>query len=194
MGQLREALQEEGLSTAGLKAELVERLHELVQTLAEQPAESPSDPSTVDDILQQSSHADSSARVPQQSAQQETQSPALPAQLHPTAAVDDVNSVRSAAATHGVDEPAESFQEADSSTGKATQHEAETVISIEVQHEPASQDVLESKQADFEAAAALVEQDSAPGGRPLARSLDAPDQAAIKTGADATHAHLRNGL
>ena len=33
VGQLREALQEEGLSTAGLKAHLVERLFELVETL-----------------------------------------------------------------------------------------------------------------------------------------------------------------
>ena len=180
VAQLREALQEEGLSTTGLKAELVERLYELVQSLSEHNAEQA-------DTLESSSTAEQPSRqngtteqlsavhsVPAQHDMQDTDLIPQPASA--------AEAGRSASALSNTAAPSLSppLEECGSSIG--VQQVPTALESAPEQPEPSRQDVSRNG-SELAAAAVPVPSMSRPAHGAAFNNLDTPDKVALKTGA-----------
>ena len=124
VGQLREALQEEGLSTAGLKAHLVERLCELVETLDPHTVQPDSDPPS-SSSAQQSSRAQLSQDVLLASHHKGTASSSMEAEPETTVRVQE-------AATASISTPAPAAAQALASSQQTLQTDSSNEGSVEL--------------------------------------------------------------
>ena len=123
VGQLREALQEEGLSTAGLKAHLVERLFELVETLDPHTVQLDSGPASSSSV-QQSSTAQLSQDVLTASQHKETTSSFMEAEPEIPTLVDE-------AATSSISAPAPTAFQAQTSVQQVMQTDSSSESCVE---------------------------------------------------------------
>ena len=188
VAQLREALQEEGLSTKGLKPELVERLYELVQTLSQEDAGSKEplkQPSTAE-ISEQEQHSESLPEAPEQvqvhSLASETQ-PELAASFHDDIKPSDSAVIPSSSSAPGID--SQPSNEVPSSLSENKEEQLTTLHAADVQQEPASQSASDVD-TDLAAAAVPVRLRPQQGHSSSVRDVNAPDRVASKTGTPLT--------
>lgn len=183
VAQLREALQQEGLSTKGLKAELVERLYELVQTLSLDPKESiPLDiPSTADRPSQAQSPS-TSAKEPAQSA---LHSHTPNAQSELRSHDEDARAVDSNLGYAHISLSAigsEQSADAASSSRQSAEDRLSSLPTGGAQQRPAGHDGTPAEHADLAAAAVLVRDTLQQSSNDPSRGLRTPDSVASKTG------------
>ena len=180
VAQLREALQEEGLSTTGLKAELVERLYELVQSLSEHTAEQADtleSSSTAEQPSRQNGTAEQLSAFHSMPAQHDTQNTDLIPQPTSAAAAETSASASSNTAAPLLSPPLE-----DSGSSIEVQQLSTALDSAPAQPEPSRQDVSRNG-SELAAAAVPVPSMSRPAHGAVFSDLDTPDKVALKTGA-----------
>ena len=182
VGQLREALQEEGLSTKGLKAELVERLYELVQALSQESQDSngPLDQSSAAEGPSQARHPSSSPEQPSKVASELLHAPDDLTALHDDATAFDSGSALNPNLASASD-PQDSAHPASNSAGEA-EPGLSSSAAANAQPRPACQETASAEAADVAAAAVPVGRAAQHGSRPPSCDLQMPDQVASKTG------------
>ena len=185
VAQLREALQEEGLSTKGLKPELVERLYELVQTLSQENADSkePLKKPSTEETSEQGQHSKSLPESPEEvqvhSLASETQ-PESAASFHDdTKPSDSAIIISSPSSAPEIDSL--SSDEVPSSISEDTEEQLTTLHAAGSQQEPASQSVSDAD-VDIAAAAMPVRLRPHQGQSSSVTDINVPDRVASKTG------------
>ena len=184
VAQLREALQQEGLSTKGLKAELVERLYDLVQILSEDPKESTS-PLDLPSTAERPSQAQRPTTAPTEPAQGALQSHTLNAQSDLSSHDEDDRAVNSTLGTTpaplSASESEESVDTASSST-QCAERRLSGIPAVLAQQRPADHDSASAEHATLAAAAVLVRDIPQQGSIKPSKGLSTPDPVASKTG------------
>ena len=188
VAQLREALQEEGLSTKGLKPELVERLYELVQTLSEEGADS-KEPLKPPSTAETSAQEQQSESLPEAPEQVQVHSPASETQPESAASFHDDNKpsddaiISSSSSAPEID--SQPSAEVPSSLSETAEEQLTTLRAADIQQEPASQSVSDVD-TDLAAAAVPVRLRPQQGHSSSVRDVNAPDRVASKTGTPLT--------
>ena len=191
VAQLREALQEEGLSTKGLKAELVERLYELVQALSEESKDS-TEAGHPSSTAEGSSQAEHPSTLPEELAQDALQSHALEAQPGATESHEDATPGASAPATASASD-SEGLTEAASSSVEKAEDQPSSFPAVNTQRSPGSDKSASADSADSTAAAASVRGAAQQSSSDKSRDLTVPDPVASKTGMYPCTGLFRNG-
>ena len=184
VAQLRDALQEEGLSTKGLKAELVERLYELVQSLS-QEAKGSAGPLDLPDTAERSLQAQAPGTSPEDPAQDALQSRVLDAQSEPPELHEDATAGDNSLASI----PNMAFaSDTQHSAGAASRNEEiamdqlDSLSMADAQRRHASHDIVSAEDANLTIAAVPVSSATQHGSSSPSRDLEIPDPVASKTG------------
>ncbi len=181
VAQLREALQEEGLSTKGLKAELVERLYELVQTLSAEGKDSTEaiDPPSAAERPSRAEHPSTSPEEPAQDALQSHAPEAQPGEAPESH--EDATSGASAPTTASASE-SELLTEAASSSVEIAEDQLSSFPAVNTQRSPASDKSVSADRGESIAAAVSVRGAAQRSSNDPLRNLSIPDPVASKTG------------
>lgn len=180
VAQLREALQEEGLSTKGLKAELVERLYELVQTLSQEDKD-PSGLLGLASTAERSAQAEDPSTSPEEPAQDDLRSHTLDAQSEALEEHEDATAVASTPTTASTGDSQHSA-EAESNDLESEEDQLSSFPAVAIQQRPANNESVSEDSADSTAAAVSVRGAAQQGSRDPLRDLSIPDPVASKTG------------